>query len=94
MFGWFTNGHSKPSVGEGKIIAHALFDGIKWNYVKDHDDVSDMLTYELVDTTGAIIPLQLENKKAKKFLVRINPDIEQSHAMALQLVLLQWLGIL
>ena len=67
----------------GKIIAHALFDGIKWNYVKDHDDVSDMLTYELVDTTGAIIPLQLENKKAKKFLVRINPDIEQSHAMAL-----------
>lgn len=68
----------------GKIVAHALFDGVKWNYVTDRDDVSDMLTYELVDTSEAIIPLELENKKAKKFLVRIDPDIEQSHAMDLE----------
>lgn len=68
----------------GKIVAHALFDGVKWNYVKDHDDVSDMLTYELVDTASTIIPLELENKKAKKFLVRIDPDIEQFHALPIE----------
>lgn len=63
----------------GKIaIGHAIFDGIKWEYVKTKDDVAKMFTYENVGLVGTKYTLPMEYKRFNKFVINPVPTIQQS----------------
>lgn len=64
----------------GVVVAHALFDGVEWKYVKTRDDFADTLTHELVnaDHAGEIV-LDMQHKRSKKFYTTLVAEIPQLH---------------
>lgn len=66
------------SIETGKTVAHVLYDGSKWNYVKTKDKLEDSMFYSNVNAIADEFTIDMEQKRHKKVEVSTFADIAQS----------------
>ena len=64
----------------GVPVGYALFDGTKWNSIKQDDDFNDALELNrVVSEDGNTYVLDMEDKRFKKFFIETESNLNQEH---------------